>query len=50
MKKIKEGDGLAISKGNGNADTGEHGTDNRLLDRFVDVHEPQFIFNGLKLM
>ncbi|KAL8554190.1 hypothetical protein ACS0TY_002412 [Phlomoides rotata] len=31
-KKLKEGDGLAISIGNGHADSGEHGKDNRPLD------------------
>ncbi|KAI3449241.1 hypothetical protein Pfo_005906 [Paulownia fortunei] len=31
-KKLKEYDGLATSIGNGNADSGEHGTDHRLLE------------------
>lgn len=50
MKKLKESDGPAISMGNVNAHSGEHGTDNRLLDRFVDVHGPQFLFHCLDLL
>lgn len=37
MKKLKEFDAITVSTGNGNADSGEHGRDHRLSDRFVDI-------------
>lgn len=37
VKKLKEFDGLAISIGNGNGDSTEHGSDRKLSDRFVEI-------------
>ena len=37
MKKLKEFDGLAMSIGNGHAESAEPGGENRLSERFVDL-------------
>lgn len=37
MKKLKGFDGLAMSIGNGNAENADHGAENRLSQRFVDL-------------
>ena len=37
MKKLKEFDGLAMSIGNGHAESAERGGENRLSQRFVDL-------------
>lgn len=36
-KKLKDFDGLAISIGNGNGNSTEHGSDHKLSDRFVEI-------------
>lgn len=35
VKKLKEFDGLAMSIGNGNVNSNEHGSDRKLTERYV---------------